>query len=53
MRRRKKPIISIEDETTAGLLQQALDLYSKEDDIPSDVAELVERLRERLVETIG
>ena len=45
--------LQIVDTSTAGLLQQALDLYAKEDDVPSDVAELVERLRERLVELIG
>lgn len=45
--------LAIEDTTTAGLLQQALDLYAAEDDIPSDVAEMVERLRLRLLEILG
>lgn len=49
---KKKPLALV-DSTPAGLLQQALDLYATGDDIPSDVAELVERLRERMAEILG
>lgn len=47
------PGLLIEDATAAGLLQQALDLYAKEDDLFPDIAVLVEQLRERLVAILG